>query len=229
MPKQLFSINESYFDEIDSSEKAYILGFIFADGNVSDGLDNHYRMRITLKAEDEGHLQKIKLALGFGGEVHIRSLKSKIRKEYNDNYMIAELSISNKHLIIRLKELGVVPAKSSVKQYPNIPKEFNRDFIRGYFDGNGCIYSQSSRPNYPKIEFSSGSADFLKELIRIVKNDIPNLSDTTYQNRKTNVRWTKVGPQAKAIMSYLYNDSSLYLNRKYELYRHYMPFMEETL
>ena len=49
MGHKIFYLKESFFDCIDTEQKAYILGFIFADGNIGKTDDCHYRLRITLK------------------------------------------------------------------------------------------------------------------------------------------------------------------------------------
>jgi hypothetical protein len=209
-----FSINEEYFDVIDTEEKAYILGFIFADGNIS-GERTKYRLRITLKYEDSEILGKIKDELQYTGDIKIRELKSKQRD--TKGYMIAELSIINKYLITRLVELGCIPNKSLTVKYPDIPDDLDKHFIRGYFDGNGSIYFTNNRVGF---ELMSGSKDIyysMKE--KILSNT--SVNPLGEQERKTSIRWTKSGKQAIEILHYLYKDSNISLRRKFEKYKQY--------
>lgn len=214
-----YKLNEKFFDTIDTEEKAYILGFIFADGNVSDSSkDKHYRLRITLKQKDANILIKIKSSLNFTGEVHHRELKSKQRNV--DGYMISELSISNKYLVNRLYELGVVPNKTLVIQYPTIPNHLHRHFIRGFFDGDGSIYKRNDRKNGINFEISCASVDFILELSKVIQKETG--VDLVYytKHNKVPVYVIRVSQtKARLILHWLYFDSNIYLDRKYIMYK----------
>lgn len=220
---QLYSVNEKFFEEIDSEEKAYILGFIFADGNISGSSDGHYRLRITLKATDLELLEKIKGCLEFTGEIKIRELKSKkyVRKE--QPYMIAELSLSNKKLISDLKALGVTENKTFTCQFPVLKPELVRHFIRGHFDGDGSIYERNEPSNpYRKpsmrIELMSASEEFFYDMLKHIQENVEGITDGGISKRKTSIRITKDVRQGLRILNWLYKDATIYLDRKYKLY-----------
>jgi DNA-binding transcriptional regulator WhiA len=213
---KLFSVNENYFDYIDTREKAYVLGFIFADGNISDGKDKHYRLRITLKASDIEILQKIKEEIQFTGDIKTRELKS--RKRDTTGYMISELSISNKHMINTLKRLGCSSNKSLTKKYPNIPSKYDKDFIRGYFDGNGSIYLTKDRLS---TEIMSGSKEMFNSILTKIQDNLEGITSGGIKEKKTSISITKRVEQSKTILNWLYSDATIYLNRKYELYQQY--------
>ena len=224
MPRgKSFTLNQHYFDSIDNPNKAYILGLIYSDGNISNGLDSHYRLRITLQNGDKEILDRVKDELEFTGTVKVRELKNKKTALMDNKPLIAELSISNKYMITRLKELGVVPAKSLICTYPNIPEEFDRDFIRGFFDGDGSIYERNepSNPSLKKgmrIEILSGSHELFWVMLRKIQKNVEGITDGGVHDMKTKIRITKDKRQALRILSWLYEGSELYLDRKYQKY-----------
>lgn len=213
-----YTLNEKFFDIIDTEEKAYILGFIFADGNVSDIYkDNHYRLRITLKHEDENVLIKMKSSLEFTGKIHLRELKSNQRN--TSRYMISELSISNKYLITRLINLGVVPSKTFVIKYPELPNHLHKHFIRGFFDGDGSIYLRKDRKNGINFELCCASMEFIKEIAKIVKNKIGVELSIYTKPTKVPLYVIKVSQnKARLLLNWIYADSTIYLDRKYLMY-----------
>ena len=123
MPKPV-SCNDHFFDYIDSELKAYLLGFIFADGCNYKELE----LDIELRKDDVEILQLIKKAL---------SVKTEIRERKTKN--TKTLKVFSKYLGQRLSALGLTPRKTFTLCYPDIPKELNRHFIRGYLDGNGTV------------------------------------------------------------------------------------------
>jgi DNA-binding transcriptional regulator WhiA len=217
-----FDLNEKYFDVIDTEEKAYILGLIFADGNVSDGKDKHYRLRVTLKKDDNLLLERIKCELEFTGDIKIRELKSKTRKK-PEPYFICELGISNKYMINRLKELGCVPNKSLIVKYPEIPKRLDKHFLRGYFDGNGSIYvsGQLQRKSSLKIEVCGGSNDIIESILDKYMEYVCGVTNGGFQHLKTYHRVAKSGNQALDILHFMYQGSKIHLERKFHLYSQY--------
>lgn len=214
-----YTLNEKFFDIIDTEEKAYILGFIFADGNVSDSSkDKHYRLRVTLKHEDADILAKIKSSLDFTGRIHNRELKSKQRD--TSGYKISELSISNKYLITRLVSLGVVPNKTLIIQYPTLPKHLHRHFIRGFFDGDGSIYLRKDRKNGINFELSCASRDFITEVAKIIQNETGVEVRVYAKPTKVQMSLIKVSQnKARLILDWMYADSNIYLDRKYLMYK----------
>jgi hypothetical protein len=146
-----YTVDYDYFKKW-SNNMTYILGFIYADGCIED---NDSRLNIRLQRDDIELLEKIKVELQYTGI--ITKYDSKIG---NKKYKSCKLQISSIDMISDLKKLGVISNKSLVLQFPNVPKEYIIDFIRGYFDGDGSI----DRPEYPRIRICSGSEMFLYQL-----------------------------------------------------------------
>jgi hypothetical protein len=122
-----YTLDETYFNKIDTKQKAYILGFIYADGNVSIK-DNSYRLRFNLQQKDKSVLDFIKQELKYTGPIRLSK-----NKKYNI------LEISSKKLIKNLIILGAIPNKSLILLPPKIDPIFEGSFIKGYFDGDGCV------------------------------------------------------------------------------------------
>lgn len=125
-----------------TGEMAYLLGLIYADGNIKDNCLN-----ITFKIEDLDFLMNIKKCLKYGGNIRKGKtiLKGKI-------YEYCSLSIRDSDIYKDLVSLGVTENKTYNSTFPYIPDEFKKDFIRGQIDGDGCVDIQyPSGCNTPQI------------------------------------------------------------------------------
>lgn len=164
------TLNEDYFNEIDSPNKAYILCFIYADGNI-----NKTNLTITIAERDMEILNFIKKELEFNGEIKVRKIK-------NNNY--ASLIISRKKLIDDLKKIGVVENKTYIsKELPIIPNIYIRDMIRGLFDGDGSIYSNTNIKNLEQFTCNFSSNKFiLIEISNILKQQGISTSKIRYRH-----------------------------------------------
>lgn len=201
--------NEHIFDQIDSEEKAYWLGFIFADGYISssplrEGIKNVYQFEISLGIKDIEHLNKFKKFIEFKKD--IITDKSRCR-----------FIVANKHLWITLNELGCTPNKSLSLKFPNIPQNLVRHFIRGYFDGDGCISRHVHNTCVtPHIELL-GTKQMLEHVLLYSGISAKYKHDIRHSEETWSLEWTKeLGIE---FINYLYNNCSIYLNRKYELYQ----------
>ena len=126
----MIDYNRHIFDNIDSEEKAYWLGFIVADGYLN--LDRRM-LRIKLGNKDKQHL--IKFIKFIGGTEEM--LKSEIHSiTGNENYYV---SLYCKEITKALQDLGVEQAKSGKEKICNIKPQYYKDFIRGLWDGDGFI------------------------------------------------------------------------------------------
>lgn len=138
-------------------------------------------------------------------------------------------SISNAHLKESLGKVGAVPQKSLILTFPNARifanKSLIKHFIRGYWDGDGCLtYSNNTEKTYPEISVL-GTEDFLTEL----KKYLPLEFDyKLISKQKTSVKTLHLGGKnAFKLVYYLYNDAQIYLDRKYEKYLEYCRLYEK--
>ena len=212
--------DNTVFDCIDTEEKAYWLGFIFADGYISsDSLKgkSRYLLEISLKASDKNHLDKF----------------NKFMKHENANKVTIEDAkcgkiickrcrwyVANKHLWETLNSYGCTPRKSLTLKFPDKSifksKDLIRHFIRGYFDGDGCFTRHIHHIIVsPAISFL-GTKDFLDKILEYSKIEANYRHDKCY----TEFTWTLEYHKEPGIelINYLYNNCTIYLDRKYKLY-----------
>lgn len=119
-----YSCDESYFDAINSHEKAYWFGFICADGNIYNK-----KLQICLNQKDEQHLFKFCKQINYTGPI------------YNDGTN-KRLMVCRKNLVQGLKNLGLVENKTFLideKIFNKIPAEYIKSAVLGYIDGDGSF------------------------------------------------------------------------------------------
>jgi len=158
--------NEDFFKKW-SPEMAYVLGFFAADGTmIENKRGGHY---IELEIADRRLLYKIRHILGSNNKITAR----KRNREWKIAY---RLQIGSNVIFNDLLELGITPRKSKTIELPNVPNEYFRDFVRGYFDGDGHIaagrYWRVDREKYQwecSTRFCSGSKKFLYQLHEALK------------------------------------------------------------
>lgn len=152
-------IRHDYFAQIDSPMKAYVLGVLAADGNV---LPKHHRITLELSTKDADLMEVIRDELVPGGAITTRS-----RRGYD--YLI--LAFVSRAMIDDLDALGITAAKSRTIVWPErLPLFFARDFILGYFDGDGYItYQEVSNKPYPYLGFISGSPKLLISIADVIE------------------------------------------------------------
>lgn len=121
----------SYFKQINTHAKAYVLGLLYADGNVASKSN---MVTLNISKKDIELLDVVKTELKYVGRYY---------KSTDDRYL--KILFSSKETKNDLIKLGCVPNKSKILTFPNekqVPKEFVCSFVLGYFDGDGCIKKQ---------------------------------------------------------------------------------------
>lgn len=210
--KQKYSLNENYFDKIDTPNKAYILGFLYADGY------NNYLTRtitLSLQERDKEILEKIKSEIGSNRPLFFQNIRDK-RPTCQNQY---SLCITNKHMSERLKELGVTQSKSLELQFPDwIDKKLIPHFLRGYMDGDGYI---AKRQNDYHTSFISTN-NFCLYAKEIIDNELGISCGIVLDGRTNDITSSLTVNkkyQSKKFLDWIYQDADLYLDRKYQLYK----------
>lgn len=204
--KHNFPRDEFYFSNIDSKEKAYWLGFLYADGCVHS---NSNEISITLK--DRDHLEKFRKAIKSNNKIG-----ESIDKRFSSMPKIYHFSIKDKQLKSDLIKWGCVPNKSlTLTKIPNIPRDFVSHFIRGYFDGDGSLHWLNGTKNF-RISFV-GTAPFLKDIQKELGLSLSLGQQEGNQSKYFQVAGRK---QVPMILDYIYKDSdeNIRLTRKYKNY-----------
>jgi intein/homing endonuclease len=130
---------------------------------MADACNTGDELTIELSANDSEHLLLMKKHLCANHPISYRTR--------NKSKMVS-LRIASRYLCQQLNKWGCIPNKSFSLQYPNsLPKEFRRDFIRGFFDGDGCIYIRSDEKS--KIfSMYSVSLSFLMKIKSIIEEEL---------------------------------------------------------
>ena len=214
--RRQYKINENYFDSIDTPNKAYILGFLYADGgNTSNYKKNRYCITIALQQSDSQILYDIKNEIGYEAPIKFR--------EY-DGCKTATLDICNKHIVLNLHKFGIVPNKTLTLKFPEwLDKDLYSHFIRGYFDGDGCV-TYNNRCVAPQLSTSIVSTIDMCETISNIISTNCNVTSHVYDTGhsecnkviKTFVVYGNL--QCRRFLNYIYQNADLKLYRKYQRY-----------
>lgn len=206
--------NETVFDNINSEEVAYWLGFIFADGYISSR-DNGFELSLGIK--DLEHLKKFNKFMGFNGD----NVKISVIHQGDKSFTRCRWGIVNKHLWNTLNDYGCTPKKSKTLKFPTkIPIEYLKDFIRGYFDGDGCItYIRNGDKVNTTRSTVLGTNSFLGEVKKILEENGIKSKIITDKRMKDTVILEILTKSEKDFLMYLYNESTIYLDRKFNRFK----------
>ena len=206
--------NNLVFDHIDTEEKAYWLGFIFADGYISS---TNNTFEISLKGSDKNHLEKFHKFMEHKDINHVKLGTVKCGKIKCER---CRWFVTDKHLWNVLNSYGCTPNKSVTLQFPIITifkyDHLIRHFIRGYFDGDGCISRHLHKTKVsPSIQLL-GTPEFLDKI-----EEYSNIFGTRGKDNrwKNNTEYISFKLEDGVnFINYIYKDSKIYLDRKYKLY-----------
>lgn len=203
-----YYLNEDFFKVIDNRQKAYWLGFILADGSISN---NKGRLKIT--TIDKNHLEKF-----------TKCLKSNIPVKFyktTPNYIGSkphyELLIVRQNFVKYICQQGINPSKTGQEIFPIIDGNLNQHLIRGIFDGDGWFSIGK--------DFELGicnSYDVCEKISRILNHEanvsykIPTKNNSKKDNNLYRIRYNSKKDIIK-IYEFLYKNASqlTVLDRKY--------------
>jgi len=210
--------DETVFEKIDTEEKAYWLGFILADGTINcDYISHNYELSIELKESDSGHIKKFIDFIKTDADVKFRTRYS---KSIDCTTTTAFVRIYSKKIIEDLINKNVCQRKTFLIEYPKLDNTFFIWFLRGFFDGDGSIYYYKRRNCY-QANITYANKEFLELLQSKLKNLSINCYITTYTNSyKTKMYQLQIKGKknARNFFELLYKNSTIHLDRKYELY-----------
>ena len=190
---------------------AYILGFIYADGNLTKNKrGGHY---LSIYTADRELLIKMREILKSNHKISNRKSISGF------NYCI---QIGSKEIFADLVEIGARPNKTLRMKLPKIPNKYFADFLRGYFDGDGNVWVGELHKNRSKntltiqVCFTSCSKQFLESLLSGVRSFGVMGGSINKVKNKACFRLGFSVNDALKIYKIMYNShqSQLFLNRK---------------
>ena len=236
----MHKFNREFFKEITTEQQAYILGFIYADGYNSEK-----QLCFAQLEQDEDVLIQIKNALQADNEItkKVQKVNGKIR---------CELTFSSVEMCQDLTNLGAIRAKSLLIEFPDeniIPKKLMPHFIRGYFDGDGCVWN--GKRKIMKVKDDTRSTGYRERIVHNVKftftgnfKFIEALQEYLVENKivskKTKLNFSKAKEtkhictmeysgrkQLKNLFDFMYKDATIYGRRKFDKFKEIFCALEE--
>ena len=220
--KRGYKVNEDFFDCINSEIKAYLLGFFFADGSIET---NTTRFSLCNSIDDLEIIKlfqkyicpdaEIKMTINNKGALN---RKPQCVFRWSSKYMTESIS----------KRYNLKSRKTYYNlEFPNIPKEFQRDFIRGYFDGDGSVslvyYSKGGIPN-ATANFIANNTCFIDVLCEVFDKNNIEYRKCTQTSKNNYILYCLViqGKRTVNLFNYLYKDATIFLDRKYQKFLTYI-------
>lgn len=222
-------INEIFFNKW-SPKMAYVLGYLYADGSLSDC--SYIRAKyISVTSIDKDRIELFKKLLKSEHNIKIELPLTK------DSHARYTLRIGSHKLYKRLGELGLYPNKSLNVKFPHVPSPLLNHFIRGYFDGDGCVFLEKSIGinNQPilkrlMVAFTSGSGDFLHGLGEVInKITLKKESKIYNSHRSCQLRYNTA--DTMKLFEFMYNNvqGDLFMRRKYNKFKEYLYLRPERI
>lgn len=201
-----YRVNDSFFSKIDSEIKAYLLGFLYADGYLT----NDGRIGINLNRKDEEVVKLIQQYICPNNII-----------EYTNHQNIKRdpqvvLRFMSKQMYLDLVELGFTLDKTNTESdiFTKVPNELKSHFIRGFCDGDGSIRCDKVKNHYKmSVVFVNGSRKILDDI---------DLFLTTNQGTKSDLKTyhkLSYGKQrlVKNVIDIIYKNSNFFLKRKFHI------------
>lgn len=204
-----YGVNDDYFDN-ESSNMAYILGFLAADGTVAK---NGNRIKIGLSSVDRKFLELIKEELGAESNI--------FDYETSNGYMVSELGFTSQKIKQKLTEYNIIPGKTETFTFPtNLSKKYWIDFIRGYFDGDGSV--GTAGPSAIRWQICSHRPQVLETIVEFLFEEygVPKVSIQKNKHGNSFLYTIQYSNNStRKIFQILYTPNSLYLPRKFEKFK----------
>lgn len=201
-------LHEDFFDVIDTEEKAYVIGFLLADGYVIEQKRDRSRTwGIALQTQDKYMLERFREMVGSDNKLCHQ------RNEY-------VFTVVSDHMVDMLAKYNIVPRKCKIVSFPYnaIDKKLHRHVVRGLFDGDGCICKKSCSFCGNEIMMHE-IQNMLIEEIEINRNKIYARENGVYSFAFSSKK------DVTAFYHYLYDDSTIFLTRKRERFEK-LPFIK---
>ncbi len=215
-----------------TNEMAYVLGFLYADGDIVDSAKSSRTQFIKFTSKDKDILYIIKAFILSEHPIHSRPPRKTL---FSDGRIcksseIFYLRIGSRRMFADLTKIGLVPNKSKIIKFPlNIQNKYLNHFIRGYFDGDGCVHIKRAKNKRQKfifkglrIIFTSGSKIFLQELSFYLRK-IVNINQNRVYDSKRSYQLCYSTSDSIQLFKFLYRNllNNAYLKRKFKIFLKY--------
>ena len=220
--------DENYFEKIDTEHKAYWLGFIFADGHITNH-DKRYgqdQFGISQSEEDIDMLYRFKKDIKATNPIHKYN-----SDKHPDGKALCRIQLVSQKTVNDLIDKGCYKQKSSILQPPkNVPNELIPHFIRGYFDGDGSIV-KSKNNKYKITDGYKYDIDFTttKEIADWLVYYF-DMGNVIKEPRREKTYYYRLGGHKQIIQFYhiLYDNATIYMERKYNRFQELLNKYNES-
>src|SRR3990167_3745530 len=235
------TLNKDYFEVIDTENKAYFLGLLFADGSVTIPKGNRQKViSLSLQEDDSEVVTLLNKEITPYKKMTIQRPTSIIKRGWKAR---ATFSVGCDKLVNDLMNHGCINNKTTLGLgIPNLKTPFLKHFIRGYFDGNGGLSVKITKNTYKRVSnnnikspfkenklrgslyFCSTDLDFLNYIKNILNSSCKIIGTVQLYDKKTlncltrQIRYEHK-EDIKEIFNYLYKDSKVFLKRKNEKFK----------
>lgn len=218
-----YELNQDYFSNIDTHEKAAIFGFLCADGynNEKEG-----KIKIIIAEKDIDYLIKIQDEI-TPNKNSIKIIKT--RKDLNKSDL-ASLTFYCKKISSDLAKLGCGQKKSLTMSFPDIKNEFLSSFILGYFDGDGSISFHQKNINSKRAYMINicVSDNFGLKCKELLEKEL-NIHFTLIKKGKISAISTGGSGNVTIFMDWLHSKAKIRLNRKYNIYLEMKEYLKNYI
>lgn len=227
-PKNIYNIKKDYFNQF-NNYSCYWAGFINADGCIEtyipyDRKSPNYKLKFTIGEKDSHHIQKFVMDLNYPIET-IKKGKSSIRGINHNN---VKFSTSVKQICLNLTtnfKILTAGEKSCNEIFPVLPNEYYKDYIRGYFDGDGCVCYANKQKSSIVITIVGGY-DFCSGLKDFFTNIYGESFGHIYKERPTDLGECEnlyrfcfsAHKQTEFFYNYIYYEGCTHLERKKQIF-----------
>lgn len=208
------NLKHDFFNKIDNEYKAYFLGFLITDGNISSPDNKNNKptksVRLSLNSVDKYIIEEFKTQLNLSENKNI----------IDDNRGCSTLTIYSNPMCEDLEKYGVVCNKTWKTYLPKLDEYMMPHLIRGLIDGDGWITKFKTSKNKKGYGLGfCGNKELVLELRDYLcdKLDIYRVKETI-KDKLYSVKWGSKNDILK-ICEYIYSDSNVYLTRKYDTYK----------
>ena len=207
-----YKLNEHYFDYIDTPNKAYILGFFYADGSNNE---DKQTISMSLQEEDKYILEVIRQEINSEKPLEFLDYSNKHDGGYNYKNQYRLLMFS-KHMSQVLHDKGMPQNKSLILQWPMFLKDdLISHFLRGYIDGDGHLRKVG---HFISLVSTEAFCNLAKEHIENRLEIKCKIVDAPCHNGITRQLIISKKENTKPFLDYIYQDAEIYLQRKYQIY-----------
>lgn len=209
-----YHCNDNYFEEINTPEKAYWLGALYADGNIHKHKSQSGTIRFSTK--DKEWAEKFLECIEYEGSV-LREYHKKFEKE------IFKARVTSDKMYYDLIKHGCVPSKSKILKMPDLHNDLIPHFVRGYFDGDGTVGIYKYLTGKSTITLRSGICSGSEEFLTNILKYIPVKSKIIKKNSNKALWCFQFSVNdSLSFCKWMYKDASIYLNRKYKIFEDFI-------